>query len=80
MKVGWLTHHKNASENIICEMAAILSRGGWVKMSFAAYFFQHISSIFPILIQILMMWSQQNVTHSMAMLLLWHMQAFVITL
>ena len=24
--------HENASENIICEMAAILSRGRWVKL------------------------------------------------
>ena len=25
--------HENASENIACEMAAILSRGSWVKHS-----------------------------------------------
>ena len=30
--------HKNASENIVCEMAAILSRGRWVKSYIALTF------------------------------------------
>ena len=27
--------HENASENVVCEMAAILSRGRWVKETYA---------------------------------------------
>ena len=48
-KLQWNFHqntklfiHENASENIVCEMVAILSRGRWVKATFANFFIRGI--------------------------------------